>query len=59
MFFELNMPRFFEGAGAAACVTCMYVMLMVIFPTKAASVSAYTEVCSGLGYMLGKQKINT
>jgi hypothetical protein len=51
------MLRFFEGAGAAACVICMYVMLMVIFPSKAASISAYTEACSGLGLTLGKQKL--
>ncbi len=28
-------------------------ILMLIFPSRRASVNAYTEMCSGLGYMFG------
>jgi MFS family permease len=57
MFIELYIFRFFEGAAAAACVICMYAMLMVIFPTKSASIAAYAEACFGLGFTLGKRKL--
>ena len=46
--------RFVDGVANAASWTAIIAILLTIFPTKTASVLSWTEVLTGLGYMLGK-----
>ncbi len=45
--------RFLEGAGSAAAATSIMAILMQIFPGRESSITAWTEMSLGFGYMLG------
>ena len=45
--------RFVEGICLAACNGSLLAILMNMFPSKAASATAWTEMFMGLGYMIG------
>ena len=45
--------RFADGVADAAAWTAIISILLTIFPTKTASVLSWTEVLTGLGYMIG------
>jgi MFS family permease len=46
--------RFIEGGASAAANAAVVAILMQLFPERAASVTAFTEMFMGLGYMIGK-----
>ena len=54
-FSEFCSSRFLEGVANAAAAASMLGILMQLFPSRESSITAWTEMCLGLGYMLGTQ----
>ena len=49
------LPRsFVEGVANAAAASSMLGILMQVFPGRESSITAWTEMSLGLGYMLGE-----
>ena len=45
--------RFIEGFGTAAVLGAGLAILIDLFPDRIATYMSYTEICFGLGFMLG------
>ncbi|TRY80723.1 hypothetical protein TCAL_12990 [Tigriopus californicus] len=45
--------RFIDGVANAACAATIVSILMTLIPGSESSITAWTEMCLGLGYMIG------